>query len=204
MSLDPILLLLLTAFLFILVFGGLSLMRREGLSVQFAVETLVLTALLVGGTWLAGIGLSPIVLLIVLYVLTMRSRLLVDLAALLGRRGRYAAAFRLYRLGLAWWPDKSSRLIILANRGAAELRSGQVEAAIETLEGVLAPENQPNLGLRYEAASRYNLGWAFEKAGEDAKAVREYNEVLDLFPGSVFAQAAGAALKRRRKQDSGS
>jgi tetratricopeptide (TPR) repeat protein len=195
------LLLLLTALLFILVFGGLALMRREGLSVQFAVEALVLTALLVGGTWLAGTRLSPILLLIVLYVVTMRCRLLVDLATLLARRGRYEGAFRLYRLALALWPDKSSRLIILANQGAAELRSGQVEKAIGTLEGVLAPENHPHLGLRYEAATRYNLGWAFEKAGEDARAVREYNEVLDLFPGSVFAQAAGAALRRRKKQD---
>ncbi len=201
-NLDPNLLLLLTACLFILVFGGLSLIRREGLSVQFVVEAVVLTALCIGGAWLAGIGLSPFVLLILLYLVTMRSRLVVDLANLLARRGQYAPAFRLYRLGLAWWPDFPSRLIVLANQGAAELHSGQVEAAIRTLEGLLEADKRSSLGLKYEAAVRYNLGYAYEQRGEDAKAVAQYNEAIDLLPGSLYAQAAQAALKRRRKKSS--
>ena len=195
-NLDPNLLLLLVACLYILVFGGLSFMRREGVSLQFAVEAIVVTALALGIGWLANFPISPILLLILLYLITMRSRLLVDVANLLAERGKYKAAFSLYRLGLAWWPDAASRLIVLTNRGAAELFSGQVETAIQTLEGVLAIENRPRLGLKYESACRYNLGQAYAKKGDRAKAVQELNEVIDLMPTSRYAQAARSTLKR--------
>jgi tetratricopeptide (TPR) repeat protein len=204
LGLNPYLLLLLIACLYILVFGGLSFIRREGLSGQFALESVVVTILLVGGSWLLGIQLSPILFLLLLYLITMRSRLVVEVANIFARQGRYDLAFRLYRLGLAWWPDLSSRLIVLTNRGAAELRCGQVEAAIQSLESVLEVEKRPRLGVKYEAACRYNLAFAYEKIGQDAKAVAEYNEVIDLLPGSVYAQAAQSALKRRKKPRSGS
>jgi tetratricopeptide (TPR) repeat protein len=200
---DPYLLLLLIACLFVLMFGALGYIRREGLSTQFALETVGLTVLMVGGSWLLGVHLSPFVLLIVLYLVTMRSRLMVDLANLLTRQRRYSLAFKLYDLSLRWWPDDASRLIVLANRGAAELYSGQVEAAIRTFEGVLEREERPRLGLKYEAASRYNLGYAYEQHGEDAKAVVQYNEAIDLLPGSLYAKAAQSALKRRKKPHSG-
>jgi len=195
-NIDPDLLLLLVACLYILVFGGLSFLRREGLSLQFAIEAVLVTALIFGLRRLANIPISPIVFLILLYLITMRSRLLVDVANLLAERGKYKTAFSLYRLGLAWWPDTSSRLIVLTNRGAAELFSGQVETAIQTLEGVLAVENRPRLGLKYEAACRYNLGQAYAKKGDRAKAVQQLNEVIDLMPSSRYAQAAKATLKR--------
>lgn len=195
-NLDPNLLLLLVAGLYILMFGGLSFLRREGLSLQFAIEVIVITAIALGLSQLAAIPISPILFLILLYLITMRSRLLVDAANLLAERNKYKAAFSLYRLGLAWWPDASSRLIVLTNRGAAELFSGQVEAAIKTLESVLAPENQSRLGLKYEAACRYNLGQAYAKKGGRAKAVQLLNEVIDLTPNSRYGQAARATLKR--------
>jgi tetratricopeptide (TPR) repeat protein len=201
LTLDHTLLLLLTACLFILVFGGLSFIRREGLSVQFAVESVIVTTVLVGGSWLLGLRLSPILLLALLYLVTMRSRLIVDLANLLARQHRYGPAFRLYQLGLAWWPDAPSRGIVLTNRGVAELLSGQVETAIHTLEGLLAPDNPSRLGIKYEAACRYNLGFAYEQKGEDARAVREYNRVIDLLPASIYTRAAEAALRRRKKTD---
>jgi tetratricopeptide (TPR) repeat protein len=197
-------LLLLIACLYILVFGGLSFIRREGLSGQFALEAAVVTIVLVGGSWLLGIQLSPFVFLLLLYLVTMRSRLVVEVANIFARQGRYDLAFRLYGLGLAWWPDLSSRLIVLTNRGAAELRCGQVEAAIQTLEGVLEVEKRPRLGLKYEAACSYNLAFAYEKNGQDAKAVAQYNEVIDLLPGSVYAKAAQSALERRKRQRSAS
>jgi tetratricopeptide (TPR) repeat protein len=201
-NLDPNLLLLLIGCLFILLFGGLSFIRREGLSAQFALEAAVLTALLVGGSWLTRIQLSPFLFLILLYLVTMRSRLTVDVANVLAERDKYDLAFRLYRLGLAWWPDASSRLIVLTNRGVAELRSGQVEEAIATLRSVLEVEERPHLGLKYEAACQYSLGLAYEKRGESAKAVQQYNEAIDTLPGSTYAQAAQAALKRRKKEQS--
>lgn len=199
-TIDPYLLLILIGCLYILVFGGLGLMRREGLSIQFALESGGLSALLVGGSWLVGTPLNPILFLVLLYLVTMRSRLIVDAANLLAGRGRYEPAFRLYRLGLAWRPDAASRLIVLTNWGAAKLRSGQVEAAIGTLTSVLEVEERPRLGIKYEAACRYNLAYAYEQAGDEAKATREYNKVIDLLPGSVYSKAAQAALKRRRKK----
>lgn len=200
LTLDPYLLLVLVACLFVLVFGGLSLLRRQGLSAQFALESIALTVLLVGGSWLLSIQLSPFVLLILLYLVTMRSRLLVDLANMFAARRNYDLAFRLYRLSLAWWPDDAARLIVLTNRGAAEVHRGQFDAAIETLQGVLDIKERPRLGLKYEAACRYNLGFAYEQKGDTAKAVQQYNETIDLLPGSTYAQGAQAALKRRKQK----
>jgi tetratricopeptide (TPR) repeat protein len=187
--------------LYVLVFGGLGWVRREGLSIQFALETAGLTALLVGGSWLVGIPLSPFLFLLVLYLITMRSRLIVDLANLLASRERYEPAHRLYGLGLAWWPDAASRLIVQVNQGAAYLRSGELDAAIDILQGVLDSANRPRLGLKYEAACHYNLGYAYEKKGDEGRAVVEYNQAIDVMPGSVYAQAAKVALKRRGRQD---
>jgi len=197
LTLDPYLLLLLIAGLFVLVFGGLGYIRREGLSVQFALEVAGVTAILVGGSWLIGTPINPFLFLLLLYVVTMRSRLVVDVANMLARRENYNLAFRLYDLGLAWWPDAASRLIVLTNKGAAQLHSGRVEAAIDTLESVLEMERRPRLGLKYEAACRYNLAYAYEKSGQDAKAVAQYNETIDVLPGSVYAQGAQAALKNQ-------
>lgn len=194
--------LLLISCLFVLVFGGLGWTRREGLSLQFALEALGLTILLVGGSWLLGIPLNPFLFLALLYLITMRSRLMVDLANFLAKRRQRDVAFRLYRLSLAWWPDTASRLIVLTNMGAAELHGGQFDAAIQTLEAALAMETRARLGLKYEAACHYNLGYAYEKRGEDAKAVSQYNEAIDVFPGSVYARAAQAALERRKRKDS--
>jgi tetratricopeptide (TPR) repeat protein len=197
---DPYLLSLLIACLYIVVFGGLSLLRREGLSVQFAVEAIVLTALLVGGSYAIGIPINPILLLVVLYLVTMRSRLIVDLANLLARRRNYGAAFKLYQLGLAWWPDTSARLIVLANRGAAELHSGEVDTAIKTFQAVMDSEQRSRLGIKYEAATNYNLAYAYEQAGEGSKAIAHYNAAIDTLPGSLYAKAAQAALKRQKKK----
>ena len=200
LSFDPTLLLLLVAFLYILVFGGLSLMRREGLSVQFALEVVGLTALLMGGAWLLHIALSPVALLLILYAVTMRARVLVDLGNILAQRDRYAPAFRVYALALRLWPDGASRLIILANRGAASLRGGDHEGAIATLESVLDARLQYHLGTKYEAATRYNLAVAYDRAGQPAKATQLFNQAADLLPGSLYARAAEVALKRRREQ----
>jgi tetratricopeptide (TPR) repeat protein len=195
-------LLLLISFLFVLVFGGLGLMRREGLSLQFALEALGLTLLLVGGSWLFSMPLNPFLFLALLYLITMRARLMVDVANFLAKRRQRDLAFKLYRLSLAWWPDTASRLIVLTNMGAAELHGGQFDAAIQTLENVLAMETQSRLGIKYEAACHYNLGYAYERKGEDAKAISQYNEAIDALPGSLYAKAAKAALERRKKKDS--
>lgn len=201
---SPYTLPLLEACLYVVVFGGLSIMRREGLSVQFALESIVVTAIVVGGAWLIGSPTDPLILsvllLALLFLVTMRSRWVVDLANRFAQRRNYGPAFRLYQLGLAWWPDVSARLIVLANRGAAELRSGEVDAAIKTLEGVLNPEHESRLGMTVEAQVHFNLGYAYELAGEDAKSTAQYNQAIDTMPGSLFAHAAESALKRRKER----
>lgn len=200
-ALDPTLVLVLSACLYILASGGLALVRREGLSLQFAIESAAVAAMLIGGSWLLGLRLSPVVLLIGLYLVTMRCRLTVDLANLLATWRRYGPAFRLYRLALAWWPDAPSLGIVLTNRGVAELHAGQVDDAIHTFESLLVPGGQSplsRLGTKYEAACRYNLGLAYEQKGEEARALQEYYQVADLLPGSVYAHAAESAIRRRR------
>ncbi|MGC8827073.1 MAG: tetratricopeptide repeat protein [Anaerolineae bacterium] len=199
-TVNPTILLLLLACLYVVVFGGLSFARREGLSGQFVLESALVTAVLVGGTWLAGVQLSPFLFLALLYLVTMRSRLIVDLANIFAQRYNFDYAFKLYQLGLSWWPDAASRLIVLANRGAAELLCGKVETAVETLEQVLDAQKRPHLGIKYEAACRYNLGVAYERIGNSAKAREQFNEVLELFPGSPYARAASRALERQREK----
>ena len=60
----------------------------------------VITILIVGGSWLLNYEFNPFLFLILLHLITMRSRLIVDIAHLLVRRGDYALAFRLYQIGL--------------------------------------------------------------------------------------------------------
>jgi tetratricopeptide (TPR) repeat protein len=200
LNLDPYLLLVLVACLFVLAFGVLGFMRREGLSVQFAVETAILTAILVGGSWLIGRPLNPFLFLIILYLVTMRSRLVVDVANTLVRRGRKEAAFRTYDLAMALRPDDASRLVVQTNRGAALLHEGQVDDAVAALEGVLSDSQRARLGIKYEAAAYYNLGYAYELKGEEALSVAQYNNAMEALPGSLYAKAAQSALKRRKQQ----
>jgi tetratricopeptide (TPR) repeat protein len=197
---DPYLLLILVACLFILVFGGLGALRREGLSLQFAVEAIALTLLLVGGSWLLRTPLNPVLFLLILYLITMRSRLIVDLANLLVQRGRPQPAFSLYKLALALLPDASSRLIVLVNQGAAFLHQGQVDPAIAILESVLDKAERPRLGAKNEAACCYNLGYAYELKAEYAKSNAHFHQAIDALPGSVYAQGAQAAIRRRKSK----
>lgn len=55
-------------------------------------------------------------------------------------------------------------------------------------------------GISNEVACRYILRYTYELSGEDARAVAEYNEAIEVLPGSVYAQAAQAALDRRKKK----
>jgi len=134
---NPLLLLVLVGLFYILIVGGISLLRREGLSGQFALEALAIIALaiLIGAA--IGTTVDPILLFILLYLVTMRTRLLTDLANLLFKRRGYAAAERLYRLALRLLPDRTGRFVALTNWGVARLQSGDIEGAIRTLNDVL-------------------------------------------------------------------
>ena len=205
---NPLLLLVLVGLFYILIVGGISLLRREGLSGQFALEALAIIALaiLIGAA--IGTTVDPILLFILLYLVTMRARLLTDLANLLFKRRGYAAAEKLYRLALRLLPDRTGRFVALTNWGAARLQSGDIEGAIRTLNDVLVVAGEHGgLGAKFEAACRYNLAVAYSKAGDDVKAVQQFNQVIERFPVTVYGQAAERALKKRRersipKQDS--
>jgi tetratricopeptide (TPR) repeat protein len=190
----PSVLTVLVGLLYILSFGALSFMRRQGLSVRFAVEGVVITALF-ALLPLAGVTVHVLLFVIVLYLVTMRARLLVDLGNAFAARGRYERALALYRLALRLGPDVASRRIVLINRGVAELRRQEPETAYNTLEEALSGDSL-RLGAKDQAAGCYNLGLACRRTGREAEAVRRFNQAIDAFPHSIYAEAARQALKK--------
>jgi tetratricopeptide (TPR) repeat protein len=180
----------------------MSVLRREGLSNQFAFEVLGITAAVEAGALLTDTTVNPILFLVVIYLLSMRARILVDFANLLSARGRQRDAIRLLQLALRLFPDQTTRLITLVNMGIVQLRRQNPESAQALLESVLEEAGHGSLGIKYEAACRYNLGLALQRQGNDVEAVRQFNEAADVLPNSVYSRAAEQALeKRRREQD---
>jgi len=194
---NPHLLTLLVALLFILVFGGLPVLRKEKPSLQLVVEVLVLTSLSIGASLLTGLSLHPALFLILLYLIAMRCRVLIDLGNLLSSRGRHQPALSVYRLAMQLGPDFPVRLMALISYGAVLVRVGALEEAIRILEGVLEKAGE-NLQLKHESACHYNLGVAYMRMGRESRAVREFNEAIDAWPLSPYAQYAQAVLKRRQ------
>jgi tetratricopeptide (TPR) repeat protein len=193
-------LLLLVGLLYVLLFGGLSLARREGLSTRFAVEAVAITVALVALAALTGFQINLILFLALLYVATMRVRLLVDLGNLLAQRGDRDLAARVYRLALRLWPDDAGRLIVQINQGVLNLQRGNLDEAIATFNRVLSEAKGGYLGLKHECGCRYNLGVAYERKGLHAQATAEFNAVLNIWPASEYAHRAEAALQRRRRK----
>ena len=194
-------LLLLEGLLFVVVFGALSLFRREGLSIQFAFEVTAITLVAVALTALTPFAVSPILLLIVIYLVTMRVRLLVDLGTFLARRGQFAQADRIYALALRLWPDHTGRLIVQVNQGTALLQRNALDQAISIFKFVLEKTGQGYLGVKYESAAHYNLGVAYRRKNMEAQAIAEFNAVLDTWPASVYARQADIALAQGRHKD---
>jgi tetratricopeptide (TPR) repeat protein len=191
----PSLLILLVGLLYILGFGALSFMRRQGLSARFAVEGLVLTA--VGAALpLAAVSVHPVLFLAILYLITVRVRLIIDLGNLFTSRRQYDRALELFRLALHLSPDAVSRQIVLINRGVTQLRMQEPEAAYLTLKEALTFEKARS-GAKYLAAGYYNLGLACRRTGREAEAVRHFNEAIDTLPTSIYAHGARQALKRK-------
>ncbi|MGD8244397.1 MAG: tetratricopeptide repeat protein [Anaerolineae bacterium] len=183
--------------LYLLGFGGLSLVRGQGLSVRFAIEGLIITVV---GTALryASVPLHPLLFLVVLYLVTMRVRLLVDLGNWLSGRGRCDSALRVCRLALRLGPDAASRRLVLINCGVAQLRQQDPEAAHGTLTEALADEDSRKWA-KHLAACYYNLGLACRRSGREAEAVRRFNEAIEAWPGSVYGEAAKKALEKGGK-----
>lgn len=196
---NPHLLILTIGLAYIVIFGGMSVLRREGLSSQFIFEVLAVTVLIAAGGYLTGAAANPILFLVFLYILSMRSRLLVDLANLLSTRGRQRDAISTLQLALRLHPDRPTRLIVLVNMGIVQLRRQNPESAQALLESVLAEAESKGLDIKSEAACHYNLGLAYQRQGKEAEAVRQFNKVIDVFPNSIYSQAAERALEQRRQ-----
>ncbi|MDD2696168.1 MAG: hypothetical protein PHD58_09610 [Anaerolineales bacterium] len=195
---------LLVGFLFIVFFGGFSLLRREGLSMRFAIEALLVTFLVSGLTWALRLTLHPVIFLGVLYLLTLRVRLLVDAGNLYARRGRYDLAARFYQLAGNAGADQSSRMIVLLNRHTLTLQEGDLDGAIAGFKALLEEAGRGYLGLKYEAAAHYNLGVAYRRKGAAAQAIAEFNAAIDSLPSSLYAQRAEAALNQMHQPDTSS
>jgi tetratricopeptide (TPR) repeat protein len=198
---DLPLILLLEGLLYTFLFGGLSLLRRERLSNQFAIEAVALTAMISGLTALTHFPTNPILFLCVVYLVTMRVRLLVDVGNAFAQRGRLARADQLYALALSLWPDQTGRLIVQINQGVSRLQQGALDEAQAIFKDVLQKADQGYLGIKYEAAARYNLGVTYRRKKMDAQAVVEFNAVLDTWPASEYARRARAALEQGRHKN---
>jgi len=195
-------LLLLVGFAYIVLFGGLSLLRREGLSLRFALEAVVFTGLVSGLTALTGLSIHPVFFLLGLYLITMRVRLLVDIGTLFARRGRFSQAERVYQLAARLWPDLSGSLVLKVNRATALLQSGKLDQAIAVFKETLDQKDSGFLGRKYEAAAHYNLGVAYLRKGQDAPATVAFNSAIDTLPASEYARRAARALeKQQHKSD---
>lgn len=191
-------LLLLEGFLYIVLFGGLSFLRREGLSGQFAIEAATLTVITSGLAALSGFSIHPILFLIIIYLITMRVRLLVDVGNVFARRRQFTYADRIYTIAARLWPDNSNQLIVLINRGTLRLHQGELDEAITTFTGILQKVHHGHLGIKYEAATHYNLGVAYRLKKVEAQAIKEFNAVLDTWPASEYAPRAKAAIEKTR------
>jgi tetratricopeptide (TPR) repeat protein len=189
-------LILLLALVFVLVFAGLSLLRRESVSTRFALESLGFTALVYLLYWATGTLLHPFLFVVLLYLLTMRSRVLIDLGNVLARRGNFAPAHKMYELAARIGIDDFSRYVSRINQGVCFLKEKRLKESIAALQGVLAKADEAKLGAKQEAACRYNLGVALMRDGQAAEAVRQFNLVLELLPASLYAVGARNELKR--------
>ena len=198
MSLPTSTILPLIGLLYTLAFGGLSLLRREGLPIRFAFESILITVIATGLYILAGLPINPVLFLVILYAITMRTRLLVDVGNMLARRGNFQAAAQTYRLALRLWPDDTGRLITQIDQGVLALQLGRLDEAIDTFKHVLDEAAGGYLGIKHESGCHYNLAVAYQRQGLEAQATLEFNATLDTYPGSEHARRAAAALERHR------
>ncbi len=194
-------LLLVIGFVYVLIWGGLSLLRREGLSIRFAFESVGITLLVSGLVALTGFSVHPALFLLVLYLVTMRVRLLVDIGTVFAKSGRFSQAERIYQLAARLWPDQTGHLVIQVNHGTVLLQAGKLDEATAMLKGVLEKSGQGFLGVKYESAAHYNLGVAYLRQNKEAQATIEFNAVLDTWPASEYARRAASALEQHRRKN---
>jgi tetratricopeptide (TPR) repeat protein len=191
-------LLLMVGLLYALLVGLLASLRREGLSAQFALESIAVTVIFSGLAAFTGLVVHPVLFLVILYLATMRVRLLVDLGNSFARRSNFDAAEKIYAFISRLWPDRAGRLIVEINRGTLCMQKGHLDEAIGIFKGILEKASPEHLGAKYEAAVHYNLGQAYRRKDLEAQAIAEFNAVLDTWPASEYAHRASSILAHSR------
>lgn len=181
---------------YIVVFGAMSFFKREGLSARFAVEALILTGIAVILVALTPIQIHPVIFLLLLYIITMRVRILVDLANTLANRGNTQRAEKIYDLAARMWPDQTNAFIVKVNHAILLVHKNQLDEAIASFTEVLSQASKGSLGVKYEAAAHYNLGVAYLRKESPYLAATQFKAVLDTWPVSVYATLAQKALDR--------
>ena len=192
-------LVLLMVLLFAVFFGGLSLVRREPLTIRFAVECLGLTAAAYLIYWITGWLVSPVLFLLILYIVTMRAQILIDAGTFVARRGNFGVAERFFRAAQRMGAGDSCKYVARINIGTCFLKEQRLEESIQVLREIAEDADKGLLGPKHEAACRYNLGLALMRSGKTAEAVHQFNEVEELLPASMYAVGARAELKRYRQ-----
>jgi tetratricopeptide (TPR) repeat protein len=197
---DLYVMIIILGFSYAFLFGFLGYLKREGISIQFTMEAVVITLLIAIVGYTTGSQVNPILFLVFIYLLTMRSRLLTDIANFLSNRGRQRDAIALLQVALRLFPDQQTRLIVLTNMGIVQILRKNPESAEAILSSVLEEGENGGLGIRYRAACEYNLGIALRAIGQDSQSVKHFREAVEIYPGSAYGKAAERALEERRKR----
>jgi tetratricopeptide (TPR) repeat protein len=192
--------LLFIGFAYVVLIGALSLLKREELSTQFALEAVVLTLVFSGLAKFAMIAIHPVLFLFVVYLITMRVRLVVDIGTIFAKRRQFEMAERFFNLAMHLFPDRPGWQAVRINQGVALLQSGDLECAVAAFTEILESINHSQTGAKLEAAAHYNLGVAYFRQQKDAQATVEFNVVIDSWPATEYARRASANLERYRQK----
>ncbi len=184
--------------IYVVLFGGLSLLRGEGLPLQMAVESLVITFFF-SGVQLIGMPIHPTIFFLLLYALTMRGRLLSDLGNMFTRRSQYRRANGIFNFALRLWPDKVSQRVIRINQAITFLRVGDLKQAEALFKQLLAELPAVDFPAKLEAATHYNLALTLRYAGNEPAARIEFRRAMESAPKSIYAYGAETALRRQEE-----
>jgi tetratricopeptide (TPR) repeat protein len=191
---NPAQLILFTGILYVLGFSVLTLLRRQRVPIQFAIEGLAITG--IGAVIAATVTpVDPFLFLIIIYLVTMRVRLLVDLGNWFTSKQKFERSLALFSLALRLKPDETCIRIVFINRGVTLLRMQRPEEAYATLKEALS-DITLRPGSKYLAAGFYNLGLACRRTGREDEAIQHFNEAINELPNSIYAYGAKQALKK--------
>jgi tetratricopeptide (TPR) repeat protein len=182
--------------LYIVVFSGMSILRREKVSIRFVVESICITAITYVLVAYTPLQIHSAIFLLFLYGFTLRARLLVDLANFFARNGKNKLADKVYQLASHLWPDKTSKTIINVNRAIFLVQDNRLDESIVLFTQLLNPEDKKYLSARFEAAVHYNLGVAYLRKDDHSVAEIEFNTVVETWPNSPYAERSQQALDR--------